>query len=1246
MFDATSVKVRRYARPFYRKLSPDIQEKFLNLVKEYLKEKWWWVKDWSTLCKDTRVLPPANIFCVRGSGSRQKLRLVCDLRPANACLPEVSSQTDPIIRILVNALMSASPCLVVSDARAAFYKIKTDRNVVIELEGPTESYFSDRITFGISSGPGICNFALGRLRTAVLPELSQRVSAFNLFVDDSVMCGETLAVYQGFRKWIGLLDQTGNDITLRKLSVLAADLEEAQRIFGSEVPISSKAKLLGLMLYYDDGHLVLDCSRTEVRKAALEFVAQVSTTQVTTKRAVFEIAGRLGYDPLGGHAVERAIADALRSVFGALMIGWTEPIRLTTLSSVERNCIETIFDWILDEFPNAVPCNHRVKVADGSASDTVREIEFVGCSDASEAGGSYVLYMNGLKISEKAWFWKGKTLGALDVNLKELEAQVALLQECVRIMPSTELDRAFMRRRFSFKFFLYTDNRAVNAWMQSGRDIPSVLGTRRMMVARNLLSILRPISIVKVQYLEGSLNHEADRLSRLFERPTKFNSRISLCHLLADRCYAAALVENEEVSVIRDNTAEPESIADRLAAEDVTFSGLLENVKLLRLALRGWKFRRDDTISRESLEVPQFDNEMALVRIFQSSKLKPNLRIHFNFPASIPVASPIQFDKRTGVLVKRIPQADGGSNWVPLIPQYSCLAKSIARKVHEEAGHPDVLVSKLRTESYYYIPAVSKILSSVIHYCVVCQRVRALQSWQVEPAVCMSGLSLETMAASNPFTYVGIDFLSGGEGIKIFSVTCLMSRSVWWKVVDAEDAITAIVGLRLAQNQFGKIHTVVSDQGSYFRSPRFVIRLKKEIGDVRLIHIAPRAPWMGGLYEREHQEGIKLAKVLLATLNRKSRDLKFGTVSLQERVDRLVLIMNTRPLGVGIQSVVVTPDLLAWGRTREVFSFDRSRVAQDVQKVRRYFMDHAWKHLKTRSWVSIASRSNPPATGKDINQLKEGDRVLVFNRGGKIDPVAIGVFQRFHSPEDRKQIWVNLDGKFVLEHHYNIKPVEEDPAESGPMTVDNEPADTGERADVAEFRISTPDQNPESQSDAEFMEWSYEHNQDGDEADDSDFLTPSSVAGSSPGPEMRDFSTMTDPIIRPPRLPQQAPNARPLRPPPPPRSETITGTPFAPIGRERAGVVGEPGEDQPPTLVPISQSEDQADRSTIDQREATTEVESTITDVVRGKSKAKVAANDVKVAAKIYQSISAERPKRKAAAKAHEAWSSLKGRAC
>jgi hypothetical protein len=1067
IFDSRGLRARRYARVFYNKLKPEVQEKFKLLVQDYLDEGWWWIKGYRQVRNGVRVLPPANVFCVGGGDSKQKLRLVCDLRPANACLPLVSSETDPIVRILASVLMGAPPCLVVSDARAAFYKIKTDGQVLIELEGPTGSYYSDRITFGISSGPGICNFALGNLRRGMLPTVGTDLRTFSLFVDDSVIGGGVAEAARTLRKWVGLLAATGNDITWRKLRVITANPVSAAGQFGEECTIANQAQLLGLRFYYRQDSLVLDCDRSLVRKAALEFVANAEEAQATTKARVFEISGRLGYDPLGGHAEERAIADALRSIFGSLPVEWKDLVRFRDLPISKRNMIATVFEWMLDVLPRLPVCDHSVKVRTDATKGPI-DVEFCGCSDASDTGGGYVLYMNGLKIVERAWFWKGTTLGALDVNLKELEAQLELLKECARIMPGQAHDREFLLQRYRFRFKLYTDNRATCAWMNDCRNISSGVGMRRIYAIRDILASLRQVAVVEAKYLEGALNVEADYLSRMFCRPSSFNARVPLAHLLADKRYSEVL---DELSAVGETNAEvipPLSV--RLEDEQLSYRSMLHKVRLLREVLRGWWLEATKRPSPTAKPASRFDDEMALVRISQSGLLKGSLRTYFTCPQSIPMASPIQFDSNNRLLTRRIPQADGSSYAVPLVPQASGLAKAIARKVHEEAGHAGTLATKLRVEGYYYIPAAGKLIESIRRHCAVCQRALARQNWQVAPEVTMEGLDPQRMSHSDPFAFIGIDYLSAGDGIKIFSVTCLFSRSVWWRVVEAEDLMTAVVCIRMAQEQFGKINTIVCDQGSYFRSDRFVKRLRREIGEVDVILIPARSPWVGGIYEREHREGLRLARILLTVLNKKGRDLKFGSVGLQERVDRLMLVMNTRPLGVSHQSIVVTPDLLAWGRTRRVHDFERARQPQDIQKVRNFFLDHAWKSLKARSWVSIAARSRPQGTRKQLKDLKEGDGVLVFSRQGKLDPVIVGHFSSWQG----NKLWVRIGEKLSLEHHYNVIPLEdhwqepeepnaipigsdeEEESEQSVLEADTEPPNVVETPD----RIPTPSEQP------------------------------------------------------------------------------------------------------------------------------------------------------------------------------------------
>ncbi|KAF4736394.1 hypothetical protein FOZ63_012031, partial [Perkinsus olseni] len=333
----------------YDRLNSTQREAFDGIVQDY-EQRGWWIPCTQEDLKASSdcVLDPAVVFMVPG-GEKRRDRLVVDLRRANKRFERGSgAPTTVTLCIAVTRLYGSGVCWVF-DAAKAFYKLRWVGLLAVLLPSGFRS--------------------MVRLAMLIL-----------CFADD-VFCGGIQGVI-AVCSLIWLLTVCGFCITRKKFQCMAlpscrekvGEALDEHGLPGDLFRWSDSVDLLGCSLRYEHTsavpELVASCNRRSRLQVArgqaerLQGALRSRDGSGISKSFVFSLGGNLSYDCLGCHAVDRVIADALRSWFARIFAseGWSSSLDFSRLDEVDHATACALADWIVDLTAGAEDCHHATPV--------------------------------------------------------------------------------------------------------------------------------------------------------------------------------------------------------------------------------------------------------------------------------------------------------------------------------------------------------------------------------------------------------------------------------------------------------------------------------------------------------------------------------------------------------------------------------------------------------------------------------------------------------------------------------------------------------------------------------------------------------------------------------------------------------------------------------------------------------------------------------------------------------------------
>ncbi len=206
-----------------------------------------------------------------------------------------------------------------------------------------------------------------------------------------------------------------------------------------------------------------------------------------------------------------------------------------------------------------------------------------------------------------------------------------------------------------------------------------------------------------------------------------------------------------------------------------------------------------------------------------------------------------------------------------IIPGHSHVAKLLVEHYHDRVKHQGrVLTESAIRNAGYWIVGVRKLINSILHKCVICNKFRGKVTEQK-----MADLPIDRLSTEPPFTYVGLYVFGpwtvvarrtrGGQAqSKRWAVlfTCMTTRAVHIELIDCMDSSTFINALRRFFALRGPAKQIRSDCGTNFvgacneleivladsREPNVKRYLSGE--GCTWVFNPPHASHMGGAWER------------------------------------------------------------------------------------------------------------------------------------------------------------------------------------------------------------------------------------------------------------------------------------------------------------------------------------------------------------------------------------------------------------
>ncbi|XP_051239353.1 uncharacterized protein LOC127353832 [Dicentrarchus labrax] len=332
----------------------------------------------------------------------------------------------------------------------------------------------------------------------------------------------------------------------------------------------------------------------------------------------------------------------------------------------------------------------------------------------------------------------------------------------------------------------------------------------------------------------------------------------------------------------------------------------------------------------------------------------------------------------------------------PLIIPKTHTATLLVRHYHDQVAHQGRHFTEgaLRSAGLWLIGG-KKLVSTVIHKCVTCKRLRGKLEEQK-----MSELPADRLSLSPPFTHVGVDVFGpwtvtsrrtrGGHAeskrwAAIF--TCLNTRAVHIEVLETMTTASFINGLRRFTAIRGPIKMLRSDRGTNFIGACKELNLNTEDPDLKThlhdsnctwVFNPPHSSHMGGVWERM----IGIARRILDALLLKTSTSYLTHEVLTTLMAEVIAIMNSRPL-VPVSSdpeapAVLTPSMLLTQKEETLSTpegdFDANDLSIKHWRKVQGLADAFWKRWRQEYLVTLQPRKK---WHTDKRNLQTGDVVLL-----------------------------------------------------------------------------------------------------------------------------------------------------------------------------------------------------------------------------------------------------------------------------
>ncbi|XP_061185158.1 uncharacterized protein LOC133193208 [Saccostrea echinata] len=859
--------------------------------------------------------------------------------------------------------------------------------------------------FGNRPSPAVATYGLRRCVKIDCKEDVKQFETRNVYVDDG------LASFPSFSEAVDVLKRTQKTLLEAgnlKLHKIASNSEEVMLQFPSADLAKSMEQLDldrdDLPVHHSLGLSWNLATDTFMYKASEEQKPLTKRGLLSTVNGLFDPLGFIAPIILNGKLIMREAFTGIES--------WDDPLPTATMSAWKL--------W-LEQLTRLDGVHIPWCLLSVSYSKCVGKKLHIFC-DASEKAVAACAYIRGMTVDEKISvgfvFGKCKVAPRSGHTIPRLELCASVLAVELGEMLSKELDLPLEDITY------YSDSKVVLGYLSNERRSFYVY------VCNRVSRIRKSSSPRQWNYVTTD------------ENPADQGTRGLLPEQLCDSLWLKGPdflkgntnhFQNESFSLVnpeQDSEVRPEIVTLKTMSTKPTLGtsrfsrfgswlSLVRAITFIKERLRKEARRVDKTSRRES--------EMLIIKEIQHQFYQKELSaLHAGRPlpkdSTILTLSPY-LDGGLLRVVGRIKLSDlpVREKTPILIPGKSHIARLLVRHHHKKIYHQGRHLTEgaIRSEGLW-ISGGKRLVSSIIHHCVTCRKMRGKPLCQK-----MADLPKVRLTKSPPFTFVGVDVFGpwnvitrrtrgGSAHSKRWAVlfTCLYSRAVHIEVIEEMTSSSFINALRRFVAVRGTVSEFRSDRGTNFVGAAAELQmnvvnvednsLKIFLADKRIVwrFNPPHASHFGGTWERM----IGIARRILEAMLMDTKHGKLTHEVLTTFMAEVMAIMNSRPLVPVSTDVeapfVLSPQILLTQKTHEVPSEFQDLDVKDMYrsqwKMVQVMANTFWKRWKNEFLSTLQPRQK---WQDSVGNLKDGDVVLLHDKESARNDWPVGIINRVFPSE-------------------------------------------------------------------------------------------------------------------------------------------------------------------------------------------------------------------------------------------------------
>ena len=343
---------------------------------------------------------------------------------------------------------------------------------------------------------------------------------------------------------------------------------------------------------------------------------------------------------------------------------------------------------------------------------------------------------------------------------------------------------------------------------------------------------------------------------------------------------------------------------------------------------------------------------------------------------------------------------------------------------HDKVLHSGVNDTMAFIRETFWIPRLRQLTRALLHKCVICRWIEG-KSYSPPP---FPPLPKSRVVFEEPFSTTGVDYAgplfvktiemqSAKSKAYILLFTCTTSRAVHLELTPDLRSSACVRGLKRFIARRGTPQRIISDNAKTFKAAE----TRQFLADrgISWQFNVPRAPWMGGFFERMVQSTKRCLKKILKNSSLTYEELETVLIEVEN-------IINNRPLtyiDTETTEQVLTPNHLIFGRSlpiaNQLFTSQKSKGVKEAnfrkrvlyrQKLLKDFV----KRWETEYLAGLRASQKIPKTN-NIRMPNAGDVVLVHGNSPRLT-WKLGRIEKLHSSDDGvvRSASVRIGGKSGL----------------------------------------------------------------------------------------------------------------------------------------------------------------------------------------------------------------------------------------